>query len=62
MLGFGIYIMRRVIVPRLRSVGLGNINRNGPYNLPASVNRANSGGGLFYNNCLRKWILRGGFF
>jgi hypothetical protein len=52
-LGFGIYIPRRVIEPRLGLLGLENINRGGPYKWPASVNRAISGGRLFYNNRLR---------
>ena len=54
MLGFGIYILQRVIGPCLDLLGLKNINRGGSYNLPASVNRPNSGGGLFYNNRFRK--------
>jgi hypothetical protein len=42
-LGFDIYIPRRVIGHRLGLLGLENINRGGPYKWPASVNRAISG-------------------
>ena len=48
MLGFGIYILQRVIGPCLDPLGLRNINRARPYNLLASFNRPISIGGLFY--------------